>query len=62
MKNTTKLLIALIVSIILLIIFLTIAGLVPALRNAYNNLAIIDIPICILTFVIWVLLVFWDED
>lgn len=62
MKNTTKLLIALIVSIILLIIFLTIAGLVPALRNAYNTLAIIDIPICILTFVIWVLLVFWDED
>lgn len=62
MKNTTKLLIALIVSIILLIIFLTIAGLVPALRNAYNTLVIIDIPICILTFVIWVLLVFWDED
>lgn len=62
MKNTTKLLIALIVSIILLIIFLTIAGLVPALRNTYNTLAIIDIPICILTFVIWVLLVFWDED
>lgn len=61
MKNTTKLLIALIVSVILLFVFLTIAGLVPALRSTYIILAIVDIPICFITFLIWILRVFWNE-
>lgn len=61
MKATTKLLIAFIVFAILLIVFLTIAGLVPVLRSTYIILAIVDIPICIITFLIWILQVFWNE-
>lgn len=54
MKATTRVLIVFIISAILLIVFVTIAALIPALRETYNNLAYIDTPICIIAFVIWI--------
>lgn len=55
MKIATKLCIALIVSAVLLIVFVTIAALVPALTSAYNLLTIIDIGflLCISLFLVF---------
>lgn len=59
MKNTTKLLIALIVSAILLIVFVTVAALVPALTDAYEFLAIIDTAFCLLFFLSYIFELTW---
>lgn len=58
MKNTTKLLIALIVSAILLIIFVTVAALVPALTAAYEFLTIIDAAFLVIIFLSYIFVLF----
>lgn len=58
MKNTTKLLIALIVSAILLIVFVTVAALVPALTAAYEFLTIIDAAFLVIIFLSYIFVLF----
>ena len=54
MKVVTKLFIGLIVSAILLVAFVTIAALVPALEDAYNILAIIDMVVLLDILFCWI--------
>ena len=59
MKNTTKLLIALIVSAILLIVFVTVAALVPALTDAYEFLTFVDTVFLLIVSLSCIIVLTW---